>query len=90
MDREAYMEEGQGYEIIQPGTGDLVEGDTVSTEDKMYQDSVCTIRRELDHIRQSFLTVGWHLKYIKDMGLYRKDGYASIYEFAADRFQMQQ
>ena len=30
MDREAYMEEGQGYEIIQPGTGDLVEGDAGS------------------------------------------------------------
>ena len=87
MGMEVYTEDSQSNGIVQAGMEPLVE---MAAGDTSYQDSINMIHRELDNIRQSFLTVGWHLKYIKDRELYSKDGYRNIYEFAADKFQMSQ
>ena len=89
MDGEVYTEK-QGYEIVQTATGAFAEVDTVPMQEIGYQDSVDIIRKELNNIKQSFLAVGWHLKYIKDRGFYKKDGYTNIYDFAGDKFHMSQ
>lgn len=89
MDGGIYAEK-QGYEIIQSSSGAFEEVGIVSMGNIGYRDSVDIIRKELDNIKQSFLAVGWHLKHIKDRGLYKEDGYTNIYDFAGDKFHMSQ
>lgn len=89
MDGEIYTEK-QEYEIVQSAPGAFAGVDTVPKGEIGYQDSVNIIRQELGNIKQSFLAVGWHLKYIKDRGLYKEDGYTNIYDFAGDKFHMSQ
>lgn len=89
MDGGVYVE-NQRYEIVQPVTEASVELDVVPAGEIGYRDSVDIIRKELNNIKQSFLAVGWHLKYIKDGGLYKEDGYTTIYDFASDKFHMSQ
>ena len=55
-----------------------------------YQQSVRVIGKELQKAKQSFIKIGWHLKYIKDRGLYGREGYSNIYEFAEDKFHISQ
>lgn len=51
-----------------------------------YQDSVEVIKDESFKIQKSFVKIGWYLKHIRDNQLYAEDGYANIYECAADQF----
>ena len=51
-----------------------------------YQDSVEIIKDESFKIQKSFVKIGWYLKHIRDNQLYVEDGYANIYECAADQF----
>lgn len=57
-------------------------------EDMNYQDSIAVIREELQKTKQSFVTIGWYLKHIKDEELYKADGYANIYDFADNMFHI--
>ena len=51
-----------------------------------YRDSVDIIKDESFKIQKSFVKIGWYLKHIRDGKLYTEDGYANIYECAADLF----
>lgn len=51
-----------------------------------YKDSVDIIKDESFKIQKSFVKIGWYLKHIRDSKLYTEDGYANIYECAADQF----
>lgn len=84
------MDNGETYGTDQTEVAVFSETDVIKQEDISYQDSVNIIHRELDNIKQSFLTVGWYLKYIKDRELYKNDGYTNINEFAMDKFHMSQ
>lgn len=55
-----------------------------------YQQAVRVIGEELKKTKQSFIKIGWYLKYIKDRELYGRDGYSSIYEFAKGKFHISQ
>lgn len=81
------MDNGETYKTNET---DVAEMDVIGTEVVNYQDSIEIIRKELDNIKQSFLTIGWYLKYIKDRELYRNDGYVNINDFAKDKFNMSQ
>lgn len=59
-------------------------------EETDYRESMRVIGEELQKTKQSFIKIGWHLKHIKDRGLYGRDGYSSIYEFAKDKFHISQ
>ncbi len=87
---ETNTEKNQGYKIIQSGTEPSVEMDVVSAGNIRYQDVVDIIHRELNNIKQSFLTIGWYLKYIKDRELYKEEGYTNINDFASNKFHMSQ
>ena len=90
MDGEVNTTREQVYEIIQSGTESFEEMDVVLAENTGYQDAVGIIHKELNNIKQSFLTIGWYLKYIKDRELYKEDGYTNINDFASDKFHMSQ
>lgn len=51
-----------------------------------YRDSVDIIKDESIKVQKSFVKIGWYLKHIRDDKLYQEDGYANIYECAADQF----
>lgn len=51
-----------------------------------YRDSVDIIKDESIKVQKSFVKIGWYLKHIRDDKLYQEDGYANIYECAADLF----
>lgn len=50
-----------------------------------YRDSLDIIKDESVKIQKSFVKIGWYLKHIRDDELYVEDGYANIYECAADQ-----
>lgn len=50
-----------------------------------YKDSLDVIKDESVKIQKSFVKIGWYLKHIRDDKLYMEDGYANIYECAADQ-----
>lgn len=90
MDGEVNTKREQGHEIIQSNAELSVEMDVVPAENTEYQNAVGIIHKELNNIKQSFLTIGWYLKYIKDRELYKEDGYTNINDFASDKFHMSQ
>lgn len=55
-----------------------------------YKDSIEIIYEELHKTRQSFVKIGWYLKHIYEEEMYKEDGYADIYEFAKDKFDISQ
>lgn len=50
-----------------------------------YRDSLDIIKDESVKIQKSFVKIGWYLKHIRDDQMYTEDGYANIYECAADQ-----
>lgn len=50
-----------------------------------YRDSLDIIKDESVKIQKSFVKIGWYLKHIRDDKLYIEEGYANIYECAADQ-----
>ncbi len=50
-----------------------------------YNDSLEIIKDESVKIQKSFVKIGWYLKHIRDNELFKEDGYANIYECAADQ-----
>lgn len=50
-----------------------------------YKDSLEIIKDESLKVQKSFVKIGWYLKHIKDLELYKEEGYANIYECAADQ-----
>ena len=69
-----------GYAKGQLETVTAKRGNAHAEDEMDYQQSVRIIGEELQKTKQSFIKIGWHLKYIKDRGLYGKDGYSNIYE----------
>lgn len=55
-----------------------------------YQDSIDIIYDELQKTRKSFIKIGWYLKHINVAEMYKEEGYANIYEFAHDKFNISQ
>lgn len=53
-----------------------------------YEDSIDIIEEELKNARKSFVKIGWYLKHIDERTMYKKDGYADIYEFAYAKLKM--
>lgn len=58
----------------------------LNPEQMGYRDSVDIIKDESIKVQKSFVKIGWYLKHIRDDKLYQEDGYANIYECAADLF----
>ena len=79
-----------GYAKGQLETVTAKRGNAHAEDEMDYQQSVRIIGEELQKTKQSFIKIGWHLKYIKDRGLYGKDGYSNIYEFAQGKFHISQ
>lgn len=50
-----------------------------------YQDSIDIIKDESLKVQKSFVKIGWYLKHIRDNELYKENGYASVWECAADQ-----
>lgn len=50
-----------------------------------YKDSIEIIKDESLRVQKSFVKIGWYLKHIRDNELFKEDGYASIWECAADQ-----
>lgn len=55
-----------------------------------YRDSIDIIRDELQRTKRSFVKIGWYLKHIENKKMFQEEGYANIYEFAADKFNLSQ
>lgn len=60
--------------------------DSVRTDGPGYKEAISIISEGMTETRDAFFKIGWHLKYIKDREMYRKEGYKNIYEFAFDKF----
>lgn len=64
---------------------DLGKVGLLDPEQMNYRDSIEIIKDESFKIQKSFVKIGWYLKHIRDNELYREDGYANVYECAADQ-----
>lgn len=51
-----------------------------------YADVKKIISANIKSMSQSFIAVGYYLKYVRDNDLYREDGYNTIWEFAEDLY----
>lgn len=64
---------------------DLGRAGIIKPEQLGYRDSLDIIKDESFKIQKSFVKIGWYLKHIRDNELYKEDGYANIWECAADQ-----
>ncbi len=48
------------------------------------------IKDNINKTTQSFIAIGYYLKYVRDNRLYLDDGYMSIWEFASEEFNFSQ
>lgn len=55
-------------------------------ENMTYQEAKNILREKLDYMKKNFIAAGYYMKYIRDHGLFREDGYESIWEFAEDNY----
>lgn len=51
-----------------------------------YREAKEIIRNKLQGMTQNFIGIGFYLRQIKESEGFRKDGYASVYEFAEDQY----
>ena len=51
-----------------------------------YREAKEIIRNKLQGMTQNFIGIGFYLRQIKETEGFRKDGYASVYEFAEDQY----
>lgn len=68
------------FNIMDLGRAGLLEPERMG-----YKDSLEIIQDESLKVQKSFVKIGWYLKHIRDNELYKEDGYANIYECAADQ-----
>ncbi len=57
----------------------------INPEQVGYRDSIDIIKDESLKVQKSFVKIGWYLKHIRDNELYKENGYASVWECAADQ-----
>lgn len=55
-----------------------------------YNDAKDLIRDGFSKAAESFVSIGYYLKYIRDKELYKSDGYSSIWEFAKNEYGISQ
>ena len=55
-------------------------------ENMTYDEAKRILREKLDYMKKNFIAAGYYMKYIRDHGLFREDGYESIWEFAEDNY----
>lgn len=55
-------------------------------ENITYTEAKSVLRKNMDNIKVSFIAAGYYLKYIRDNGLFREDGYESICDFVEDNY----
>ncbi len=55
-------------------------------ENVSYEDSKDLIREKINSAKESFVSIGYYLKYIKKNELYKEDGYDDIHSFAQAEF----
>lgn len=55
-------------------------------EDVPYGEVKKIISANIKEMSQSFIAVGYYLKYVRDNALYKEDGYNTIWEFAEDLY----
>ena len=58
-------------------------------ENLTYSDAKTILEEKLVNIKMSFIAAGYYMKYIRDMELYKEDGYQSIWEFAEVNYGIQ-
>lgn len=75
----------KAFDVMSLGKANLM-----NPEQLGYQDSIDIIRDELHRTKRSFVKIGWYLKHILNNNMYIEDGYANIYEFASDKFNLSQ
>lgn len=69
-------------------SADRMTTETVVSEGISYQDSINTILQKLNNDQNTFISIGWNLKHIKQDKLYQQEEYKNIYEFAEDKFRL--
>lgn len=55
-----------------------------------YQDAIDLIKENITKAAESFIGIGYYLRFIKENKLYEQGGYTNVYEFAADEFGISQ
>ena len=68
------------FDVMNLGKAGLLNPEQVG-----YKDSIEIIKDESLRVQKSFVRIGWYLKHIRDNELFKEDGYASIWECAADQ-----
>ncbi len=68
------------FDVMNLGKAGLLNPEQVG-----YKDSIEIIKDESLRVQKSFVKIGWYLKHIRDNELFKEDGYASIWECAADQ-----
>ncbi len=68
------------FDVMNLGRAGLINPEQVG-----YQDSIDIIKDESLKVQKSFVKIGWYLKHIRDNELYKENGYASVWECAADQ-----
>lgn len=89
-DREAGMEQ-KIYDTVETEVLPSVElagSSLVKLDGLTCGQAVRVIRTLLQRSKESFLKIGYCLKKIRDSGMYREEGYDSIYGFAQDKFDL--
>ncbi len=70
----------KNFDVMNLGKAGLL-----NPEQAGYKDSIEIIKDESFRVQKSFVKIGWYLKHIRDNELFKEDGYASIWECAADQ-----
>ena len=68
------------FDVMNLGKAGLLNPEQVG-----YKDSIEIIKDESLRVQKSFVKIGWYLKHIRDNELFKEDGYANIWECAADQ-----
>ncbi len=70
----------KNFDVMNLGKAGLLNPEQVG-----YKDSIEIIKDESLRVQKSFVKIGWYLKHIRDNELFKEDGYANIWECAADQ-----
>lgn len=52
------------------------------------EEATLILKNELENIAEGYISVGFYLKKVRDDELYKQKGYADVYEFAKETFQI--
>ncbi len=66
----------------------MSENEVIMNENMSYQTIKNIIKGKLNSVAESFVSIGYRLKQVRDGELYKEDGYKNIYEFAKNEYNI--